>query len=147
MQLLSQSGRERSHPTLELWERLKLVLSIQLAWATLSMLWNVVGVGRIAQGLRPPGPTASILAAAILLAIGFWLVIGLRRWPILYVVLSVLGGLMALAAVVNAFTSDPTLWPSEFWRYAGALLNGVGALGALLAVVGVVRWKMSQTRQ
>ncbi|MGO8827704.1 MAG: hypothetical protein ACLPX1_09365 [Steroidobacteraceae bacterium] len=85
-----------------------------------------------------------MLAAAILLALGVGLVIGLRRWPVVYVVLSGLAGLMAFATVIKAFTADQALWPSESWRYGGAALNGVGALAAVFAIVGFVRWKLGR---
>lgn len=139
----SQSSQKKSSLESGTWQWLTPVLLVQLAWVALSALWNISGVMLIKQGLRAPGPTASMLGAAALLAIGVGLVIGLRRWPIVYVVLSALTGAMAIAAVANAFAADPALWPSEFWRYAGAVLNSIGALAAISALVGFVKSKFN----
>jgi hypothetical protein len=54
------------------------------------------------------------------------------RW--MNVGISVVGGLIALGTVVTAFTSDPSLWTSDMWRYAGIGINLIGVLGAVLAV-------------
>lgn len=67
--------------------------------------------------------------------------VSVARWPVVYAALSAVAALMALAAVVNAFVQDPALWPSEFWRYAGAVLNGAGCLACLTAVLAYFRWK------
>ena len=105
------------------------------------MLWNIGGVIQLSHGLRAPGPTASLLLAAVLLAYGAALAIGLRRWPMTYVVLSALGIVLALPAIINGLTADPSLWPSEFWRYAGMVLNGTGALACVAGLAGYVKWK------
>lgn len=110
-------------------------LPVMFAWAILSAIWNFAGVALIAQGQRAPGPTASIAGAIVLLAIAAGLVVAVGRWPVIYLLISIVVGLAAIAAVVNAFTADPALWPSEFWRYAGATLNGVGLLAAAFAIV------------
>ena len=114
-------------------------LVVQVTWAILAAVWNVAGVALIARGLRAPGPTASAGAAVLLLAVAVAFVLSIARWPVAYALLSAGAGLMALAAVVNAFVQDPALWPSEFWRYAGVLLNGAGVVAcaaALLASFG-----------
>jgi len=111
-------------------------LPVQVAWAILAAAWNLAGVALIARGLRAPGPTASASAAIVLVGIAALFFVTIRRWPLAYLPLSVAAGVMALAAVVNAFVQDPALWPSEFWRYAGALLNGIGVLAAVGAVAG-----------
>lgn len=33
------------------------------------------------------------------------------------------------AAIAGAFSQDPSLWPSEFWRYAGVGLNCLALIG------------------
>ena len=114
-------------------------LPVQVAWAILAAAWNLAGVALIARGLRAPGPTASASAAIVLVGIAALVALSIRRWPLAYLLLSVAAGVMALAAVVNAFVQDPALWPSEFWRYAGALLNGIGVLAAVGAVAGYFR--------
>jgi hypothetical protein len=40
-----------------------------------------------------------------------------------------LGGLVA---VYQAVTGDPSLWPSPFWRWAGAALNMIGVVAGAL---------------
>ena len=70
------------------------------------------------------------------------LVVSVRRWPVVYAILSAIAGLLALVTVVNAFTADPSLWPSEFWRYAGIAVNAVGVLGAALGIAGTVGRRM-----
>jgi hypothetical protein len=116
-------------------------LVVQVAWAILAAVWNLGGVMLIARGLRSPGPTATVSGGVILLAIAAALVVLVTRWPVGYLGLSVLTGVIALAAVINAFIQDPALWPSEFWRYAGAVLNGVGFLAAAAGALAYFRWK------
>lgn len=109
-------------------------LSLQLLWAAGSIAWNLYGLLQTGRNQRPPGPTASWVAVAILLVIGAGLMVTrYRRW--IYVAISVVGGFLALSAVVTAFTSDPLLWPSDFSRYVGVTINGIGVLGAALAVI------------
>lgn len=116
-------------------------LPAQIAWAALAAIWNVAGVYLIASGQRAPGPTATLAAAGVLVALALALMLLVSRLPVAYLVLSVVAGLMALAAVVNAFVQDPALWPSELWRWAGIVLNGVGFVAAAAAVVACIRWK------
>lgn len=115
------------------------IVWVQLAWALLAAAWNVAGVALIANGGRAPGPTASLLGAAILIAIGVGLVASCKRFTLAYAALSLVSVLMASAAVFNALTADPSLWPSEFWRYAGIALNGAGALASIYAGVCLIR--------
>lgn len=115
------------------------IVAIQVAWAILAAIWNVAGVALIAQGLRAPGPTASIIGAFVMLVLAVAFVTTIHRWPLVYLLASVIGGLAAVAAVVNAFTADTALWPSEFWRYAGIALNGAGFLAAVFAVASTAR--------
>ncbi len=114
-------------------------MRVQVVWAILSAAWNAVGVVLLAQGARSLGPTASIAAAIVLLVMAIAYPMTIRRWPVVYLLVSLTGGLAAISAVVNAFTADPTLWPSEFWRYAGVVLNGVGFAAALVGIVSVAR--------
>ena len=117
------------------------VLPVLVAWASLAALWNLGGAWQIARGLRAPGPTASFLAGGVLLAIAVGLVVAARRWPRVFVLLAAVAGLAALVGVVGAFVQDPALWPSELWRWAGILLNGVGFVAAAAAVIAFIRWK------
>lgn len=120
------------------------VMPVQVAWAILSAIWNIAGVVLIAQGLRAPGPTASITVAIVLLALAVAFAVTVRRWSVVYLLVSIVGGLAAIAAVVKGFTADPALWPSEFWRYAGVVLNGVGSVASVLAIAAVVRLKCTE---
>lgn len=112
---------------------------MQIGWALLSALWNFGGASQIARGLQAPGPTASALAGVILVAMAAGFVVGVRRWPRVYVLLSVLAGIAALAAVAGAFVKDPALWPSASWRWAGVALNAAGLAAAVSAVVAFLR--------
>jgi len=116
-------------------------LPVQVAWAILAAIWNVAGVYLIVHGQHAIGPTASIAGAVVLLAFAVGFVITVSRWPIVYLLLTIATGLLAALAVVNAFSADPALWPSEFWRYAGAVLNGIGFGGCAAAVVAYFRWR------
>jgi peptidoglycan/LPS O-acetylase OafA/YrhL len=116
-------------------------LPVLVAWALLAALWNFGGSWQLARGLQAPGPTASTLAGLVLLAIAAGLIVAVRRWPKRFVLLACVGGLAALVGVVGAFTQDPALWPSESWRWAGIVLNGVGFVAAVAAVIAFVRWK------
>lgn len=111
----------------------------------LAVAWNLAGVLLIEQGLRAPGPTASLGVAGFLLALGLGMILGARRLPLLYLVVSGLAGAGALAAIVQAFQLDPALWPSTSWRYAGILLNSLGALGAAWGIGVWFRWRRSSS--
>lgn len=114
-------------------------LWVQIAWALLSALWNVVGVTLLTWGQPALGPTASLGGALILIGVAaaFWH--AFERWPLVYALLTGGAGLLALSAVVNALTGDRALWPSEFWRLAGAALNSVGFVAAVFAMYKLVR--------
>ena len=114
---------------------------MQIAWAILSAIWNVAGVWLMAQGQPAPGPTASIGGAAILLALAAAFVVTVSRWPVVYLLLSIAAGLLGLGAVINAFSADPAMWPSQFWRYAGLMLNGAGAIASAWTVATFFRWR------
>ncbi len=114
-------------------------LPVQVGWALLCALWNFGGAWQIARGLQAPGPTASALAGVILVAMAAAFVVCVRRRPWAYVLLSVLAGLAAFAAVAGAFVKDPALWPSESWRWAGVALNTAGLAAAVSAVVAFLR--------
>lgn len=115
-------------------------LFVQVAWAVLSVAWNFAGVRLLVSRARAPGSTASLGAAVVLLAIAAMLVHLVDRWPLLYAVATVVPVLFAAAAINNAFTASPSFWPSDFWRWAGIVLNGAGFLAALAAIVGFARW-------
>jgi hypothetical protein len=117
------------------------VLPVLLAWTMLAALWNFGGAWQLARGLQAPGPTASTLAGLLLLVMAAGLGVAVRRWPSVFVLLAIIAGFAALVGVTGAFTQDPALWPSESWRWAGILLNGVGFLAAAAGAVAYIRWK------
>lgn len=117
-------------------------LGVQVLWAVLAAAWNFAGVALARGGGRALGPTATVAGGAVLVAGAVALPYLVARWPLIYGLLSGLFGVIALGAVVNAFRADPSLWPSEFWRYAGAVLNGFGFLAAVAAVIATVRWRL-----
>jgi uncharacterized membrane protein len=66
------------------------------------------------------------------------LVISFNRWAVIYGLLSAIGGLLALYTVVNAFVADPSLWPSEFWRFAGVAVNAIGVIGGAFGIAAAI---------
>ena len=122
-------------------DKLKPIIYIQLLHIAGAIVWNVSGVLLVARGLRSPGPTASLGVAVLMFVLGMGMVVGMYRWITVYVVASAVALFGALSAVVNAFTADPALWPSDFWRYTGVFLNGFGVSGAILGILVVVKWR------
>lgn len=113
---------------------LKPALSLQLTHLLLSIAWNIVGVILIARGLPAPGPTASLLTALILLVLAGFMLLGAVRYRNLYLVVTLVVLLGAVSAIGPAFNKPAALWPSDFWRYAGVLLNSLGVIGALWGI-------------
>lgn len=113
------------------------------AWAVASALCNFYGAFQLSQGLPALGPTATYGGGILALVLLAALVVSARRWPVMYGLLSAIAGLLALVTVINAFTADPSLWLSEFWRYAGIAVNAVGVLGAALGIGGTVGRRMT----
>ena len=114
------------------------IVLLQLAWFALSAAWNAAGASLVLSGRRALGPKASFAAAAILVVLGGALAYSAGRAPLAYLALSAVTGWAALAAAVNAFRTDPSLWPSDFWRHVGAAINAVGVLGAGLALASAL---------
>ncbi|MEM7410024.1 MAG: hypothetical protein AAF430_07320 [Myxococcota bacterium] len=109
-------------------------LPLLLGYAALVMAWQIVGIARIAAGGRALGPSASLVTAAIALAVA-----GLLWWTrnrrVPFLGLAALAGAAALQAISNAFRADPSLWPSDLARYLGVAINGLGVCAVLVAVV------------
>jgi hypothetical protein len=110
-----------------------------VAWSALAAAWNFYGASQLAKGLQPLGPTATVMGGVLALVLGAALVATSRRWSVVYMLLAAIAGLLAMITVVGAFTHDAALWPSDFWRYAGAILNIAGAVAAVMAIVGGLR--------
>jgi hypothetical protein len=115
-----------------------------LIWISGCVAWNVVGVLRVAQTGTGIGPTASLMLAAGLIGAAVVLVAAARGRGLTFAMLSALFALMSFAAVYQAFSGQPSLWPSPFWRWAGAALNMFG-LGA--SAFGVIRGLQSKLRK
>jgi hypothetical protein len=112
-------------------EHLKPALSLQITHIALSSIWNIAGVILINSNLPALGPTASLVTVSILVVFGALLVLGAARYRPLYLAASCIIGLAALSSIFAAFSKPPSLWPSDFWRYAGAALNTFGVIGAV----------------
>ena len=110
-------------------------LLLMLVWLAGCVLWNVGGVIMVSRTGSGIGPTASLGLAGGLLVAAIALVVAAQRGRIVFVMLSALFGLMGFAAMYQAVTGDPSLWPSPFWRWAGAALNVFGFGAGLLGVV------------
>lgn len=110
-----------------------------LIWVVGCVVWNVLGVSLLAQGKPGIGPTASLGLAAGIAVVGLLLWLTSRRNLLIFGILSALCAIAAILPVYQAFTGDPSLWPSPFWRWAGAALNGFGAISAALCAVASFR--------
>jgi hypothetical protein len=117
-------------------------LTLQLSHLFLSFIWNITGVYLVSRGGAALGPTASMLTALVLLIFGALMFWGAKSKPILYVIISALAMLGAATAIYGAWSKDPSLWPSDFWRYTGVVLNSLGVIGALWGFI-----RLLSTRQ
>ena len=117
---------------------LKPALAVQLGHLLLSCLWNLTGVYLIQHGQQALGPTASLTTSALLIFFAILLILGATKYPKLYLGISVIVMAGALSAILPAFHEDPGLWPSDFWRFSGVVLNGFGVAGAVL---GIMIWR------
>ncbi|MCV6626301.1 MAG: hypothetical protein OIF38_09400 [Cellvibrionaceae bacterium] len=119
------------------WRELQPILAYQWNYLLLCIAWNVAGIILRANGEAALGPSASL--TAVMVSALFMLVLGLGawRWPLVYALGSCLLLFQASSAVIPAYTQDPNLWPSDYWRWGGALLNGIGSL---LCAMGLLRW-------
>lgn len=108
---------------------------LQIFWGIGIAAWNAYGMVQLQQGGAPPGPTSSWLVAGFGLVIAF--IFGkdviLDKW--LYSLFSLFCCVLGFVAVYGAFTKDPSLWPSEGWRWAGIILNGIGFIACLAGII------------
>ena len=111
-------------------------LAILVTWAGLCAIWNTYGAIQISTGGRALGPTASLLTAGFTILLAILLILASERWPRLFRWLTIVAAALAALTIWNAFRLAPSLWPSEFWRWAGVALNGLGVVGALIALIG-----------
>lgn len=113
-----------------------MIVLFQILWAIGCIAWNLYGLYLINQGLAPIGPTASAAAAVLCAAFAvlfWWLSSKRHKW--FYIILSAVAAVMASITIYGAFTKDPSLWPSESWRWAGIILNGIGAMACIAGII------------
>ena len=112
-------------------------LTIQLSTIGMSVMWNLIGVGLISIGQPPLGNSASMaivvimLTLALTLALTLVLTVNRVRW--LYATATWVLALACLMALYTAFTGAAELWPSNYFRIFGALINVLGLAGFGLA--------------
>lgn len=125
-------------------------LGLQISHLFLSCVWNLAGVMLIANGRAPLGPSASMVTVVILILLGLLLIYGLvnygdgrykgsRQW-LVYLAVSTILLLATISTIFAAFTKDPVLWPSSWWRYAGIVLNSIGLIGAIWGGIKVLKY-------
>ena len=110
--------------------------------AILVIAWNVIGVWLISEGKSALGPTAT-LTGALLFAV-FIIIYFLfykKGMEKSFLTAVSIGALLGTVAIFGALTKDPSLWPSEFWRYTGIAVNSLGAFGFFFALKGFFKKK------
>ena len=113
----------------------KVPLSFMVLHAFLAALWNVIGVWLISEGQSPLGPTASLTGVTILAILILAYIWTLKKgYEKTFSVLASIGAVVGLLTIYGALTKDPSLWPSEFWRYAGIVVNSLAAIGFTLTL-------------
>ena len=110
-------------------------LQFMVAHASLSAVWNVAGVWLLSQGKSALDPTASLTAVVVLAVLILLYIVTLKKgYEKTFMLLAFVGALAGSLTIYGAFTKDPVLWPSEFWRYAGMAVNALALVGFFLAV-------------
>ena len=118
----------------------KTALIFMLLHASLVIVWNIVGVWLLSQDKSALGPTATLVGALIFaVLIVIYLFFYKKEYENLFLSIVSIGALLGASAIYGAFTKDPALWPSEFWRYAGVAVNALGILGFIFALKGYRR--------
>ena len=108
-------------------------LIFMMAHAILVIAWNLVGVWLLSNNKPALGPTATIMGAVVFgLFILAYLYSYSKGFKKVFMFLITIGALFGSFAIYGALTKDPSLWPSEFWRYAGIGVNLLGLIGFLL---------------
>ncbi|GAA6151206.1 hypothetical protein [Pseudoteredinibacter isoporae] len=128
-------------PSASLFSVIKSNLAYQFNYLMLCIVWNIAGLILLSNGEPALGPTASVSAIAVLLGFACAIALGVWRWPYLYMFATAILMFLASSAVIPAYTQDPSLWPSDYWRYGGALLNGLGALVCARGLLGFWQWR------
>lgn len=117
-----------------------MALRIQGLHVLLCIIWNGAGLWQISKGWQSIGPTASWTAIAFMSALfSIMLLTVYRNWRPAYFLASALACFVAVSAIQGGLTKDVSFWPSEFWRYAGIAVNGIGVAGFLLVASIYIR--------
>ncbi len=111
-----------------LYYQIKPIVRLQISYALLASLWNIISVVLISYKTPPLGPTHSPTLAVTLIAISIALYLGAKHCLWLYAGLSLLIVIANCMAIPPVFLHDPGLWLNDTSRYASALLNGSGLL-------------------
>jgi hypothetical protein len=73
------------------------------------------------------------MGAGLAVALAVLLILAFLKWPSTYRWLTLAPLVIAGMTTWNAFKLDPSLWPSEFWRWAGIAVNALGVAGSITA--------------
>ena len=102
--------------------------------AFLAAVWNVAGVWLISQGQPALGPTASLAGVTVMAVLIAIYIFTLKKgYEKSFLLIALMGALLGLMTIYGALTKDHSLWPSEFWRYAGIAVNSLAPVGFTLA--------------
>lgn len=112
----------------------KLALTLQLSHLAFSVIWNLLSVSFLALGMQALGPTSSLIWAFILTILAYVLWFSAQQVKTLYMTLSCFQLIAAASTIYNAFIKEENLWPSEFWRLSGVVLNTLGVIGSVIAL-------------
>jgi len=116
-------------------DKYKMPLGFMVLHAFLAALWNVAGVWLISQGQSPLGPTASLTGVAVLAVLILAYIFTLKKgYEKTFLVLAFVGAVVGLLTIYGALTKEHSLWPSEFWRYAGIAVNSLALIGFSFAM-------------
>ena len=103
--------------------------------AFLAAMWNVAGVWLMSQGQSPLGPTASLTGAVILAVLILIYIFTLKEsYEKTFFLMASIGAVVGLLTIYGALTKDHSLWPSEFWRFAGITVNSLAVIGFTLTL-------------
>jgi hypothetical protein len=128
-------------------QRLKVPLICIVIWIAGCVFWNVAGVILIEKTGTGIGPTASLTVAGILVVIAVLLYLATRFNGLIFAGFSTLCALLAFAAVYQAITGEASLWPTAFWRWAGAALNLFGFVAGLWGLISGIKSRRTTIAQ
>lgn len=122
-------------------------LFVQLSYAGLAIVWQLVGVALLTLDRPALGPTADLKVAGQAAVIAAFYVMTLRRSPGAFTLLSIGSGLLAASVIRNTFLMDPDLWPRPGTRALSLAINSVGILGMALTLRAYLRWRRARPHQ